>query len=72
MAVGKEFKEFVAYVTEAPIIEICGGVAQVRDRSGGTRIERAMSVRNLEKYRDRINRALERYAAGETDIIVDD
>ncbi len=72
MPVGKESKEFVAYVTEAPTIEISGGVAHVRDRSGGTRIERAMSVRNLEKYRDRISRALERYAAGETDIIVDD
>jgi hypothetical protein len=65
-------KEFVAFISEAPTIEISGGVAHVQDRSGDVRVARAMSVRMLEKYGDRINRALSRYAGGETDIIVDD
>lgn len=68
---GKEYKEFVAYITEAPTIEISGGVAHVKDRSGATRIERAMSVKNLVKYRDRISRALDRYARGEDNIVID-
>lgn len=68
---GKQSSEFVAYVTEPPVIEINDRVARVKDRSGNVRIERAMSVRTLEKYRDRITIALDRFAAGDTDIIVD-
>lgn len=64
--------EIIAHITEAPTIEISDAVAHVRDRSGNVRIDRAMSVRSFTKYVERGQRALERYAKGEQNIIVDD
>lgn len=64
--------EFVAHITEAPTIEIRDGVAHVRDRSGNLRIDRAMSIKSFAKYVERGRRALERHAAGDAIIVVDD
>lgn len=64
--------EFIAHISEAPTIEISDGVAHVRDRSGNMRIERAMSIKSLTKYVERGQRALERHANGEHNIIEDD
>lgn len=58
------------YLEEAPIIEINGGVAVARYVKA--RIDRAMSVRTLARTTERCRRALERHAAGEDNIIVDD
>lgn len=64
--------EFVAHITEAPTVEIRDGVAHVRDRSGNMRIDRAMSVRSFAKYVERGQRALERHAAGDDNVCIDD
>lgn len=64
--------EFIAFISEAPTIEISGGVAHVRDRSGNMRIDRAMSLKSLAKYVERGQRALKRHAEGDENIIVDD
>jgi hypothetical protein len=62
----------VAYTTEPPVISISGNVAQKTFRSGGRQIRLAMPVAVLRATRDRLNRALDRYAAGEEDILIDD
>lgn len=64
--------EFVAHITEAPIIEISDEIVHVRYRSGDFRQTRAMSIKVATKAGDRLARALARYAAGEQNIIVDD
>jgi len=61
----------VPFVTGTPTVAILSGVAHTRARTGDQPLEQAMSVRTLQAYRDRINLALERYANGEADIIVD-
>lgn len=64
--------EFAAFVQEPPTIEISGGVALVRYRTGTLCAERAMSIPNLARAVDRAQRALKRHAAGEEIVIVDD
>jgi hypothetical protein len=63
--------DFAAFVHEPPVIEIDERIAIIRYR-GGTTPERAMSVRNLQRASDRIQKALRLHAAGESHILVDD
>lgn len=67
-----KLEEFTAHLTEVPVFEINDGVAVARARSGNRIINQAMSVKVLSKAVDRARRALERYANGEQNIIVDD
>lgn len=60
--------ELASFVHEPPIIEIAEKIAVVRHRGGG---ERAMSIRNLTRAGERIQRALRLHAAGEEHVIVD-
>lgn len=62
----------VAFITEPPAISITANVAHGHYRSGASRTKWAMSVKVLQATRDRINRALDRYAAGDEHVIVDD
>jgi NaMN:DMB phosphoribosyltransferase len=62
---------FAAFIQEAPIIEIKGGVAIIRYR-GDPQGDRAMSVRTLARALERGQRALQRHAAGEENVIVDE
>lgn len=64
--------ELTTFMQEPPVIEISNGIVLVHYRPGTCCSDRAMSVRCLERSVDRARRALERYAAGETDVIVDD
>jgi hypothetical protein len=64
--------EFNAHICDTPTVEISDNIVHVRFRSGQVRAETTMSVRLLTKSVARANRALERYAAGEQNIIVDD
>jgi hypothetical protein len=50
-------------------VEISDGIATLRTRSGGESIEQAMSVKTVEALRATLKRALERYAAGEQNVI---
>lgn len=60
--------ETANFIHEPPVIEITAGVVIIRYRDG----ERAMSVKTLARAVDRGNRALQRHAAGDQNIIVDD
>ena len=59
----------VVHLDGAPTVQIRKGVARVVDHTGGHRIERAMAVSDLEEYVARGQRALERFARGDKDII---
>lgn len=62
----------VAHITAVPVIEIRQNVASGHYRSGDVRTPWATTVPILRATGERIARALERYAAGEQDIVVDD
>ncbi len=64
--------DIVAHLDEAPVVQIRKGVGRIIDRSGRARIERTMSIQDMRVYYERVGRALERHAAGEQDVIVDD
>ena len=64
--------ERIVFVTEAPIIEMRGGVVHIRYTSNGEATERTMSVKTFAKAIERGQRALDRYARGEENVIVDD
>jgi hypothetical protein len=68
--VGKH-TEFPSFIDEPPIVSISGGVVFISYRASGARPERAMSLRTFERAIARGQRALERYAGRETDVIVD-
>jgi hypothetical protein len=63
--------QLVPYCGGPSAIHITRNVVRVVDRSGDVRIEKAMSVGDLERTGQRIKLALERYARGEQDVIVD-
>jgi len=63
--------KLVVHLDGPPGVHIRKGVARVVDHTGGVRIERAMAVADLEEYVARGQRALERLANGEEDIIED-
>lgn len=63
--------QYSEFVQVPPVIQITAGVVIFRNQSTCCP-ERFTSVRVLEKAVERGQRALERFAAGETDIIVDD
>ena len=62
----------VVYLSEVPTVTIVAGVVHVIRYTGTGKVTRAMSIKTLQKFRDRVDRALERYASGEQDVIVDD
>lgn len=64
--------DLVAHIARPANIEISDGVVHVREESGNHRIERTMSVKTARRTLDRLSRALERFAAGEQNVIVDD
>lgn len=66
-----KFSEFPSFIGEPPVISISSGVVLISYRCG-VRPERAMSIRTFEHAIARGQRALDRFTAGETDIIVDD
>lgn len=68
----KVAREFVAFISEPAIIEVAGGVVRIKERSGATNIERAMSVRTFQRQVDRGTRALERFSLGEEHVVIDD
>jgi hypothetical protein len=70
--VGHHFSDFVAFIEGAAIVEVNGGVVRIRERSGEQRIERTMSVKTARATVERIGRALERYARGDENVVVDD
>lgn len=55
----------------AGTVSISDGVARITDRSGGELLVTARSVRDLDRLRGRIDRALDRYARGEQNVIED-
>lgn len=61
---------FAAFIDEPPIIEIAGGIVRISYRNGD--IERVMSVRNFGRVVERGKKALERFAAGDDRIIIDE
>lgn len=61
----------VIYLDEPPTVEISGGVVHIRDRSGARLIERAMSIKNFRRSLERGQRALDRYAKGEENVVED-
>lgn len=62
----------VEFVSEPSTVEITGGVARIRDCSGGVRSERAMAVKTLAITAGRYQRALDAYAKGQERIVIDD
>ena len=60
----------VAYVSDVPRIEITHGVVHICDRSGDISIDRAMSINTFKEHIKRCEEALERYADGERDVLV--
>lgn len=61
---------FAAFVNDAPIIEIKGGVAFVRYGNSG--MDRAMSIQTFTRAVERGQRALRKHAAGDEHVLVDD
>lgn len=64
--------QFAAFINEPPTIQISGGVAFVRYRSGGIHAERAMAIQTLRQAAERSLRALRQHAAGDEYVLVDD
>jgi hypothetical protein len=61
------------FVDNPPTITIREHVVRIRGKTvGGGTFKITTTVGTLEKFGDRMVRALARYAAGETDILVDD
>jgi hypothetical protein len=69
---GAEYRGSIVFIDEPATVQISGGIVHVRERSGGRRIKRTMSVATAEKTAERIRRALDRWAKGDQDIIVGD
>lgn len=63
-------RDLIVHIASAGEVEISDGIVYIRERSGGRNIERTMSVRTAQKTVERFQRALERYAAGEQNVIV--
>jgi hypothetical protein len=61
---------FAAFIDEPPVIEINGGIARISYRRAD--IERVMSVRTLRRVVERGKRALERHAAGDEHVVIDE
>lgn len=59
-----------AFIDEPPVIEINGSIVRINYRRSD--IERVMSVRTLRRMVERGNRALERHATGEENIVIDE
>lgn len=61
------------FVDNPPTIEIREHVIRIRGKYvGGGTFKVTTTVGTAEKFGDRLARALARYSAGETDILVDD
>lgn len=64
--------QFTEFIEEPPVIEITGGVAIIRYRTGNCCAERAFSIKTLARAGERVQRALRMHAAGDDHVIVDD
>ena len=62
----------VAYINEAPRIEISRGVVSIQLRSGNDVLEMAMSICNFARSVERSKRALKHYSDGDERVIIDD
>lgn len=67
---GKQFSP-LAFVTEPPVFEVNGGVFHIRARSGDSCIEFAMSATCFAHGLSRAKTAMDRYAEGEQNVIID-
>jgi hypothetical protein len=68
----RHFTDITAFIECPAVVEISGGVVRICERSGEQRIERTMAIKTAAQTGERIKRALERYAKGDENVIVDD